>query len=153
METGEIRRIDLIGFLCPIPVHETRRVLKDCVEGELIEVVCDDPETLHDIPALCDRMGVILEKVEEEDGEFRFLIAKGTGELGQSPSPPTLDNCSTVCCRSIPHFRLVPKNRGRQRRLPPTILETAPTSAVARRRDLKADPPAHRWWPSTFPTR
>lgn len=81
METGEIRRIDLIGFLCPIPVHETRRVLKDCVEGELIEVVCDDPETLHDIPALCDRMEVILEKVEEEDGEFRFLIAKVTGEL------------------------------------------------------------------------
>ena len=81
METGEIRRIDLIGFLCPVPVHETRRVLKDSVEGELIEVVCDDPETLHDIPALCDRMGVILEKVEEEDGEFRFLIANVTGEL------------------------------------------------------------------------
>ena len=81
METGKIRSIDLIGFLCPIPVHETRRVLKDCAEGELIEVVCDDPETLHDIPALCDRMGVILEKVEEEDGEFRFLIANVTGGL------------------------------------------------------------------------
>ena len=51
------------------------------MEGELIEVVCDDPETLHDIPALCDRMEVILEKVEEEDGEFRFLIAKVTGDL------------------------------------------------------------------------
>ena len=81
MEKEGMRSIDLIGFLCPIPVHETRRILKDCVEGELIEVVCDDPETLHDIPALCDRMGVILEKVEEEDGEFRFLIAKVTGEL------------------------------------------------------------------------
>ena len=81
METGKIRSIDLIGFLCPIPVHETRRILKGCVEGELIEVVCDDPETLHDIPALCDRMGVILEKVEEEDGEFRFLIANVTGGL------------------------------------------------------------------------
>ena len=81
METGKIRRIDLIGFLCPIPVHETRRVLKDCVEGELIEVVCDDPETLHDIPALCDRMGVILEKVEEKDGEIRFLITNVKGGL------------------------------------------------------------------------
>ena len=81
MERGKIRRIDLIGFLCPIPVHETRRILRDCVEGELIEVVCDDPETLHDIPALCDRMGVILEKVEEKDGEFRFLITNVTGEL------------------------------------------------------------------------
>ena len=76
-----MRRIDLIGFLCPIPVHETRRVLKQCDDGEVIEVLCDDPETLHDIPALCDRMGVTLERVEEEDGEFRFLIANVTGDL------------------------------------------------------------------------
>jgi len=81
MEKEDMRRIDLIGFLCPIPVHETRRVLTHCDDGEVIEVLCDDPETLHDIPALCDRMGVILEKVEEKDGEFRFLIANVTGEL------------------------------------------------------------------------
>jgi tRNA 2-thiouridine synthesizing protein A len=81
MEKEGMTRIDLIGFLCPIPVHETRRVLKQCDEGEVIEVLCDDPETLHDIPALCDRMGVILERVEEEDGEFRFLIANVTGDL------------------------------------------------------------------------
>ena len=81
MEKEGMRRIDLIGFLCPIPVHETRRVLKHCDDGEVIEVLCDDPETLHDIPALCDRIGVILERVEEEEGEFRFLIANVTGEL------------------------------------------------------------------------
>ena len=81
MEKEGIRSIDLIGFLCPIPVHETRRVLKHCDDGEVIEVLCDDPETLHDIPALCDRMGVTLERVEEEDGEFRFLIANVTGDL------------------------------------------------------------------------
>ncbi len=78
---GKVRSIDLLGFLCPIPVHETRRVLLGSEDGEVIEVICDDPETLHDIPALCDRMGVILEKVEEKDGEFRFLIANVTGEL------------------------------------------------------------------------
>ena len=38
-------RIDLLGFLCPIPVHETRRVLKGCAHGDKIEVICDDPET------------------------------------------------------------------------------------------------------------
>ena len=81
MEKDGIRSIDLIGFLCPFPVHETRTVLKHCDDGEVIEVLCDDPETLHDIPALCDRMGVILERVEEEDGEFRFLIANVTGDL------------------------------------------------------------------------
>ena len=81
MERKGIRRINLIGFLCPIPVHETRRALKECKDGEIIEVFCDDPETLHDIPALCDRLGVILERVEEEDGEFRFLIANVNSDL------------------------------------------------------------------------
>ncbi|MBI87804.1 MAG: hypothetical protein CMB67_02085 [Euryarchaeota archaeon] len=76
MGRSEAKRIDLLGFLCPIPVHETRRELEKGPQGGLIEVICDDPETLHDIPALCDRMGVELKKVEEDSGEFRFLIAK-----------------------------------------------------------------------------
>jgi len=77
----DVKRVDLIGFLCPVPVHETRRVLKDCRRGERIEVICDDPETLHDIPALCDRLGVILEHVEEISGEFSFLIVNETADL------------------------------------------------------------------------
>ena len=81
MEDVVSRHLDLLGFLCPIPVHETRRVLDECGNGEVIEVVCDDPETLHDIPALCDRMGVLLKGVKEGAGEFRFLIAKVNDDL------------------------------------------------------------------------
>ena len=75
MGDGVHRRLNLLGFLCPIPVHETRRVLEGVEEGEIIEVICDDPETLHDIPALCDRLNVELRGVEEQSGEYRFLIA------------------------------------------------------------------------------
>jgi len=75
MGEGVHRRLNLLGFLCPIPVHETRRVLEGCEEEEIIEVICDDPETLHDIPALCDRLNVELRGVEEQSGEYRFLIA------------------------------------------------------------------------------
>ncbi|PDH24532.1 MAG: hypothetical protein CND84_03935 [Marine Group II euryarchaeote MED-G35] len=81
MSDGVKKRLDLLGFLCPIPVHETRRVLKGCEKGDKIEVICDDPETLFDIPALCDRLGVVLEKVEEKSGEFRFVIINVTGDL------------------------------------------------------------------------
>ena len=38
-------------------------------------MVCDDPETLHDIPALCDRMGITLERVTERSGEYTFVIS------------------------------------------------------------------------------
>ncbi len=75
MGDGVQRRLNLLGFLCPIPVHETRRVLEESDEGEIIEVICDDPETLHDIPALCDRLNVELRGVNEQSGEYRFLIA------------------------------------------------------------------------------
>ena len=75
MSSAANRRVDLLGFLCPIPVHETRRAVEASEEGDVLEVVCDDPETLHDIPALCDRMGIILERVVERSGEYTFVIS------------------------------------------------------------------------------
>ncbi len=75
MSSAANRRLDLLGFLCPIPVHETRRAVEASEEGDVLEVVCDDPETLHDIPALCDRMGITLEKVAERSGEYTFVIS------------------------------------------------------------------------------
>ena len=70
------RRLDLLGFFCPVPVHETRKALSEMQEGELLEVLGDDPETLHDMPTLCDRNGVKLLNVQEASGEYRFLIRK-----------------------------------------------------------------------------
>ena len=70
------RRLDLLVFFCSVPVHETRKVLNEMQEGELLEVHADDPETLQDMPALCDRIGVQLLSITEESGEYRFLIRK-----------------------------------------------------------------------------
>lgn len=75
MSRPAARRLDLLGFLCPIPVHETRRALEESDEGAILEVLCDDPETLHDIPALCDRMRITLQGVEERSGEYTFVIS------------------------------------------------------------------------------
>ena len=70
------RRLDLLGFFCPVPVHETRKILKEMKEGELLEVIGDDPETLHDMPALCERISAELISIVEESGEYIFLIRK-----------------------------------------------------------------------------
>ena len=70
------RRLDLLGFFCPVPVHQTRKILKEMKEGELLEVLGDDPETLHDMPALCERISAELISIVEESGEYRFLIKK-----------------------------------------------------------------------------
>jgi TusA-related sulfurtransferase len=44
--------------------------------GEVIEVIGDDPETLRDMPALCDRIGAQLLTVTEDAGEYTFRIRK-----------------------------------------------------------------------------
>ena len=69
-----IKTINLVGFLCPIPVHVTRRALENSDIGDILEVICDDPETVHDIPALCNRMGIELVRIEELSGEYKFVI-------------------------------------------------------------------------------
>lgn len=76
MVDGGIVSLNLLGFLCPVPIHETRRAVEEAAQGTLFEVLCDDPETLHDIPALCDRMGLALLGVSEDAGEYAFRIEK-----------------------------------------------------------------------------
>ncbi|MBC64252.1 MAG: hypothetical protein CMB15_01255 [Euryarchaeota archaeon] len=68
--------LDLLGFYCPIPIHETRKLLEKSKLGTVIMVKCDDPETKHDMPALCNRLNVEIIKFEERIGEFIYTIKK-----------------------------------------------------------------------------
>ena len=70
-------RIDLTGHLCPIPVHETRRAIDAHSPGAVIEVFSDDPESLHDIPALCERRQAECSHTLLDNGVilFRIVIA------------------------------------------------------------------------------
>ncbi len=70
----EVRRVDVLGFHCPVPVHEARKALKEMDAGQVLELISDDPETVHDIPALVARLNVTLESVEENSGEYTFRI-------------------------------------------------------------------------------
>ena len=48
---GEITHLlDVLGFYCPVPLHETKRAIDSLSSGDVIIVRADDPETLHDIP-------------------------------------------------------------------------------------------------------
>tara|TARA_B100000902_G_C27229821_1_gene874176 strand:+ start:479 stop:724 length:246 start_codon:yes stop_codon:yes gene_type:complete len=77
---GNVRRVDVLGFHCPVPVHEARKALNEMEDGQLLEVISDDPEALHDIPALVARLNITLESVTEKSGEFIFKIRNSEGE-------------------------------------------------------------------------
>ena len=67
-------RLDVLGFHCPVPVAKTRETLGLLQEGAVLEVLADDPETLHDLPLFLGRGPHRLAEVEQAEGEIRFLI-------------------------------------------------------------------------------
>ena len=77
-EEGQVleatHRLDVLGFFCPVPVAKTKRALDDLTPGNVLEVVADDPETLHDMPLLIGRSPHRLIAVNEHEGEIKFLI-------------------------------------------------------------------------------
>ena len=73
---GDVFKLNLLGYHCPIPVRETRLALRKLAEGERLQLTADDPETLRDIPTLIERLGITLLNVEEYAGEYIFHIVK-----------------------------------------------------------------------------
>lgn len=72
--TNITHRLDVLGFFCPVPVAKTREALDQLNTGNVLEVLADDPETLHDMPLLIGRSPHLLMKVNEHEGEIRFVI-------------------------------------------------------------------------------
>tara|TARA_B110001452_G_scaffold267555_1_gene278039 strand:+ start:14495 stop:14848 length:354 start_codon:yes stop_codon:yes gene_type:complete len=73
-EVEATHRLDVLGFYCPVPVVKTRQTLQKLTNGDVLEVLADDPETLHDMPLLLNRTKHLLLDVVSENGEIRFTI-------------------------------------------------------------------------------
>jgi len=67
-------KLDVLGHYCPVPVSKARKALSDLSSGDVLLVVADDPETIHDLPILVDRLGHQLIDVLKSAGEFRYII-------------------------------------------------------------------------------
>jgi len=70
----EPKVIDVMGQRCPIPVQRLRVAMRG-EQGRDIHLVGDDPESLHDIPALLERMNMPSPKISEIEGGWRFVIS------------------------------------------------------------------------------
>lgn len=69
--------LDTSGLLCPLPVYKASLVLKQLDVGDVLELICTDPGSLEDIPALARQTGHELIKTEETGDVQRFWIRKG----------------------------------------------------------------------------
>ena len=73
-EVNKIHHLDLLGDRCPIPVQKIRKQIKNNQNNSKLVVVGDDPESLHDIPALLVRLGLKPAEIEEIDSGWQYTI-------------------------------------------------------------------------------
>ena len=66
--------IDVIGLRCPIPVQQARVALRGLLKGSIVHLLGDDPESLHDIPALLERLGLPPAEISETEYGWKYVI-------------------------------------------------------------------------------
>ncbi len=69
--------LDTSGLLCPLPVYKASVALKKLEPGEVLELICTDPGSLADIPALAKQTGHELLRTLEGDGRQTFWLRRG----------------------------------------------------------------------------
>lgn len=68
--------LDTSGLLCPLPVYQASVVLKRLLPGQVLEVVCTDPGSLADFPALARRTGNTLLGAEDRGETQVFWLER-----------------------------------------------------------------------------
>lgn len=69
--------LDTSGLLCPLPVYKAAMVLNRLQPGDVLELVCTDPGSLEDVPALTRQRGDTLLRAERTEQTQVFWIRKG----------------------------------------------------------------------------
>ncbi|WP_148862535.1 sulfurtransferase TusA family protein [Marinobacter fonticola] len=69
--------LDTSGLRCPMPLLKTKLQLNAMQPGEMLEVIATDPGSAQDIPSFLKHTSHSLEKSEESEGMYRFLIRCG----------------------------------------------------------------------------
>jgi tRNA 2-thiouridine synthesizing protein A len=77
MQQAKIQQLDTLGLRCPEPVMMIRKTVRAMQQGELLEVIADDPATTRDIPSFCRFMDHVLVQANIENLPYQYLIRKG----------------------------------------------------------------------------
>ena len=69
-------RVDCLGLFCPVPIVRTAEAIRTLEEGEVLELLGDDPGIREDLPAWCRSTGHELQSMTEADGRITGRILK-----------------------------------------------------------------------------
>jgi tRNA 2-thiouridine synthesizing protein A len=71
-----VTKLDLSRLKCPLPALRTRKALKTLASGDVLEVLCTDPLSVIDIPALVQGTGDRVEITRRDEQAIVFVIEK-----------------------------------------------------------------------------
>lgn len=69
--------VDARGLLCPMPVVNTAKAMRQLEVGQVLRLISTDRGSVADIPAWAESTGNLLVDSHEEAGEFVFTLKKG----------------------------------------------------------------------------
>ena len=80
METFEVikedRLLDCSDMLCPMPIVNTTKAMKELQPGQILKMISTDAGSPPDIEAWSRQTGNELLRSMQEDGKFVFLLRK-----------------------------------------------------------------------------
>ena len=74
MESDET--LDCYGLLCPMPIIQTAKKIKELEIGQILEVVSTDAGIKEDMPAWCRQTGQEFLGLEEDGDVFKVYVKK-----------------------------------------------------------------------------
>jgi tRNA 2-thiouridine synthesizing protein A len=69
-------KVDVRGETCPVPLVETRKVLRRAAPGDVIEVVGTHPASKKEIPMAVEALKLKLLSVEGSDTDWTIRIQR-----------------------------------------------------------------------------
>mgnify|MGYP006270107855 CR=1 FL=1 len=69
-------KLDCFGLLCPVPIIQTAKRIKEMKIGQVLEVTSTDEGIKGDMPAWCRMSGQEYLGMEEGDGLIRVYVRK-----------------------------------------------------------------------------
>ena len=69
--------LDAVGMMCPMPIVELSKKMKELTPGTVLEIRADDEGVVEDIPSWCNRTGNEFLGIEEEGNIYISYARKG----------------------------------------------------------------------------
>ena len=69
--------LDVCGYVCPHPQIYCKKSLEKMGEGDVLEMIFDNPSSAETIIQMLDQVGHELVEIKQEGGKIIFVIKKG----------------------------------------------------------------------------